>query len=262
MDQSTRSHIGRPSRRRRLRDSALAALALLIVGLSSGVLVPGWGDNRILTLRTSSATLSWTVDAPPLSKRNLKRELARVRETLEHGQAGTYIGDLLERADSAVSRWPSRIERPIRVWVSEAWELDGYSERVEAEVQQAFRDWQTAGVPLAFGFVRDSALSEVQVAFIQQFDDNISGNTVWARDQNYWIVGGRITIALENSAGLRLSPLAIRALTSHEVGHLIGLDHASDSLSIMSSLVRVKNLSTTDRATASLLYSLPAGVLR
>ena len=51
----------------------------------------------------------------------------------------------------------------------------------------------------------------------------------------------------------------MRAIALHEVGHLLGLDHAESSDDIMSARVRVRELSETDRATVRLLYAVPAG---
>jgi predicted Zn-dependent protease len=64
---------------------------------------------------------------------------------------------------------------------------------------------------------------------------------------------------LHHKSGETLDPSALRAISLHEVGHLIGLDHTSDTTAIMTPKVRVKELSAADRATAQLLYLLPPG---
>jgi predicted Zn-dependent protease len=46
------------------------------------------------------------------------------------------------------------------------------------------------------------------------------------------------------------------------VGHLLGLDHSSDTMNIMTARVRVRELSDQDRATMKLLYSMPPGSLK
>ena len=54
----------------------------------------------------------------------------------------------------------------------------------------------------------------------------------------------------------------LASIALHEVGHLLGLDHTRDQNNIMTSRVRVRDLSAADRATARLLYSLPPGSVR
>jgi predicted Zn-dependent protease len=69
-------------------------------------------------------------------------------------------------------------------------------------------------------------------------------------------------LAIHHRGGEPLDSSAVRAIALHEVGHLIGLDHTSDTANIMTPKVRVKELSEADRATARLLYALPAGKVK
>jgi hypothetical protein len=129
-------------------------------------------------------------------------------------------------------------------------------------VHEAFRAWEALDIPVRFTFVADSAAADVHVGWVERFREPISGKTVWARNDSWWIVGGDITIALRHSRGTPLDASAVRAIALHEVGHLLGLDHTADSTNIMAPRVRVRELSAADRATMRLLYELPAGRVR
>ena len=87
----------------------------------------------------------------------------------------------------------------------------------------------------------------------------LAGKTLWTHDDRWSILEASIVLAVHHRTGELLDGAATRAIALHEVGHLIGLDHTTDTTSIMTPRVRVKTLSPADRATARLLYLLPPG---
>jgi predicted Zn-dependent protease len=190
------------------------------------------------------------------------RNVSDIRDRIRRGEQGTYISEILASRDSSLARWPDRISRPIRVWVGSGHNLRGWDESYVGRVREAFDEWTKVGLPLAFTFVVDSAGAEVRVIWVDQFNDAISGKTLWARDRNWWIVNGTITLALHHNGGDKLDARAIRAIALHEIGHLLGLDHTGDTSNIMTARVRVRELSDADRNTARLIYSVPPGSIR
>ncbi|MEP6835918.1 MAG: matrixin family metalloprotease [Gemmatimonas sp.] len=189
---------------------------------------------------------------PALAPNELRRRLLQ-------GASGTYIDELLASRDSSLARWPVRVTNPVRVWIDETVELDGWDEHFPVSVRDGFDGWVEAGIPMRFTFVRDSASADVHVRFIPKFPTGISGKTTWTRTSEWWLVSADIVLSLTHPAGGPVSPLQMRAIALHEVGHLLGLDHTADLANIMSPRVRVRDLSDADRATIRLLYSVPAG---
>jgi hypothetical protein len=186
-----------------------------------------------------------------------------VRRRLELESPGTYIGELLARRDSALTRWPDRPDdRPLAVYVGSGAGLVDWRPGYVRQVAAAFAAWSHAGVPLRFRLVDDSSRADVRVAWIDRFAEPISGRTVWARDDRWWMIDATVTLALHHSDGAPLDDEQVRAIALHEVGHLLGLDHSTDSADVMAPRVRVRELSAADAATARLLYSVPAGRVR
>jgi hypothetical protein len=188
--------------------------------------------------------------------------LAELRRRVRRQQAGTYIGEILRERDSALARWPERRDAPITVWVQSSSRVPQFSSAYVASVQDAFTEWDAVNLPVRFTFVGDSSTADVHVTFIDHFDEPISGRTRWTRDESWAITDANILLAVHHYQGELLDADAMRAMALHEIGHLLGLDHTSDSLSVMAPRVRVRELADDDRATARLLYSLPAGPLR
>ena len=185
-----------------------------------------------------------------------------MRRRILDGASGTYVEELLVARDSALARWPVRLTRPLRVWVDEATNVEGWTFDFVPAVRDAFDTWSASGIPVRFDFVLDSASADVHVRFVDRFANGISGKTIWSRDAGWWLVAGDIQLALGHPSGGFVSPPQMRAIALHEVGHLLGLDHASAIDNIMAARVRVRELSDADRATVRLLYSMPAGSIK
>jgi hypothetical protein len=187
---------------------------------------------------------------------------SEMRRRVTRGLEGTYLSELLVSRDSIMARWPDRIGRPLRVFVREGERLDGWNPDFLPVVRDAFDTWSQTGIPVRFTFTADSALADIHVHFHDHFANGISGKTVWSRDANFWLVASEIQLAIQHPAGGMVTPPQMRAIALHEVGHLLGLDHASDAENIMAARVRVRELSEADKSTVRLLYSVPAGSLK
>jgi hypothetical protein len=192
------------------------------------------------------------------SLRNADGEAAEVRRRILRDERGTYIGEILLERDSAIVRWPDG-QPPLTVWVEPWSRVADFNPAFVDSVRAAFVDWDQVGTPVHFRFVRDSADAQVHVHWIDHFDQPISGRTKWARDDSWAITEANIVLAVHHNQGQTLDENSMKALALHEIGHVMGLDHTSDTMSIMAPRVRVRSLADEDRATVRLLYELPVG---
>jgi hypothetical protein len=187
---------------------------------------------------------------------------AAVRRQLRERGEGTYIAEMLAERDSALARWHDLKGKPLNVWIQPSSAISDFRPTFAMGVRDAFLDWDALILPVRFAFTPDSAAADVHVTFIDHFDEPISGRTKWARDEDWWIIGADIVLAVHHRSGNALDDDSMKAMALHEIGHLLGLDHTSDSTSIMAPKVRVRDLSSADRATVRLLYTLPPGAVR
>lgn len=185
--------------------------------------------------------------------------VADVRRRIELSSTSTYIGEVLAAHDSSLARWPDRQAEPLRIWIQPVARIANWSPTSIPLVRDAFLEWGESGIPLNFTFVLDSVSADVHVTWVDRFREPISGKTLWTHDERWYILQATVMIAVHHQTGEPLDRAATRAIALHEVGHLLGLDHTTDSTSVMAPRVRVKELSGPDRATAQLLYSLPPG---
>ena len=232
----------------------IAALLLALLPLSSSVRAP-----RGRTSVASSGAVGRPFPAHAITSVPAR---AAIRRQLVERARDTYIGEMLAERDSALARWPARASDPLLVWVQPTSDIVGWSDSYVDEVRGAFRQWDALHLPVRFSFTSDSADADVHESFVDQFDEEISGRTRWARDDDWWITDADIALAVYHREGPILDGEAMHAMSLHEIGHLLGLDHTADSTSIMASKVRVRALSRADRATVRLLYTLPPGGVR
>jgi hypothetical protein len=190
------------------------------------------------------------------------RDVSDILRIIQEAGKTTYLDEIIAERDSGLSRWPERVDNPLHIWVADGTGMADWNKSYPDKVREAFDIWSLTGVPVKFTYVRDSVDADVKVYWTDRFETAITGRTLWARDRNWWIVNGQITIALHHTTGEALDERAIHAIALHEVGHLLGLDHCADTANIMTPKVRVRDLTDADRATMRLLYSLPAGSLR
>ncbi len=251
-----------------LRSSDVMSRALPIISLLTAAAIGAdalfgarplvLGAKASAHIREAAGTL-----APALgADERRKRDVRAIQKELRRRAAGTYIGEMLLSRDSSLARWRDRRAHPIRVWIQPSSDLMDWTSTYVDEVYAAFDEWDALELPVSFTYVADSTDAEVHVTWIDHFREPISGRTKWARDDDWWITDASIVLAVHHHKGDVLDEDAMRAMALHEIGHLLGLDHTYDVRSIMAPKVRVRALSSADKATVRLLYTLPPGAVR
>jgi len=229
-----------------------AFMQVLIVGSAFGAIACAPPGASIAREGSFSGALGMASETKNVTRRATREEI------LTWG-TGTYIDRILADRDSVLDRWPNRIADPIRVWV-ESPRILGDS-TFDGAVRDAFSEWVDTGIPLRFRFVDKAADAEVRVTWVTSLP-NKTGSTTWRSSRDGWLRFSEITLATHMTSGRSLDTRGVRAIALHEIGHMIGLSHSTDGHDIMAPLVRVGDLSSTDRATARLLYTFPAGRIR
>jgi matrixin len=187
---------------------------------------------------------------------------SETRRRIRASGSSTYLGEMLEAGgDSTLRRWENRTTAPIHVWFAPTHAANFQPAFLEA-IKRAFGLWTDAGVPVRFDFEGDSTNAEVTVKWRIQFEIERTGQTDVTWDENGHIQGATVTLATFDPKGRPMDGDDIRIVATHEVGHLLGLDHSKDSTDIMFPTAKVRDLSDRDVRTVMLLYQLTPGSLR
>jgi hypothetical protein len=187
---------------------------------------------------------------------------SETRRRIRSSGSSTYLGEMLDTGgDSTLRRWENRTTAPIHVWFAPT-HAANFQPAFIVAIKSAFGQWTSAGVPVRFDFDGDSTNAEVTVKWRIQFEIERTGQTDVTWDENGHIQGATITLATFDPKGRPMDPDDIRIVATHEVGHLLGLDHSKDSTDIMFPTAKVRDLSDRDVRTVMLLYQLTPGNLR
>lgn len=187
---------------------------------------------------------------------------SETRRKIRSSGSSTYLGEMIDASgDSMLRRWENRQQTPIRVYFAPTHAANFQPAFVTA-IKQAFGMWTDAGVPVRFDFDADSTNAEVTVKWRIQFEIERTGQTDVTWDDNGHIQSAVITLATFDPKGRPMDADDIRVVATHEVGHMLGLDHSKDSTDIMFPTAKVRELSDRDERTVLLLYQLTPGSLR
>ncbi|MFQ6044800.1 MAG: hypothetical protein ACE5PT_00385 [Gemmatimonadales bacterium] len=165
---------------------------------------PGAGRQAAPALPNVQAEVAGTGGVNRDSMRAVRRAVRR-----RIAESDGYLSVALAETDSVLRRWPERRDNPIRVYLPEQG-APGYETSFGLAVRRALVQWTSVGgVPVRFSFVREPDAAEIEIRWVERFNENRTGvaRVRWTSDG--WLIGGTLTLATHTPQGQPLSDDAI-----------------------------------------------------
>ncbi len=252
-------------------------LVLLVVALVALVVVDKAGDllrsppaqattqagTRLAAapLATAHRASATAPEAPPASPLDRLARLA-VRQRIRGEEDRVYLDSLLATTDSVIRRWGNGAGGVTLGVAIMPGGPPGYQPSMAGYVREAFDAWDLRRLGLRWAEVHDTAGAAIAVHWIDRFPIDRAGQTDLTWDRSGRIHRAVIALAIHDTTGNELPPVALRAVALHEVGHALGLPHSAETTDIMHPGAMAPRASDRDSRTLELLYELPPGSVR
>src|SRR5262249_46163470 len=187
---------------------------------------------------------------------------AQTRRQIRASAGVTYLNEIVAAsADSALHRWDHRYQDPVRILLTSD-TVENFQPAFLNAVRSALTRWEQVNLPVRFAFVDDSSRADVIFRWRRQFDIDRTGQTDLTWDRDGHVLSAGVTIAAFDPANHPMGVEDVRVVALHEIGHMLGLNHSSDSTDVMFGHTMARDLSLRDERTAQLLYELNPGSIR
>ena len=173
-----------------------------------------------------------------------------------------YLDQLLDAQQGRVVRWDRDRGQPIRVWVPPApggLRTAGFV----ALVDSAMAAWNDVGLPAVFARAADSARADVRVRWARtdREAETVGRASVRIDGRTDHIRSASFVLTTHAASGYPHASSAVLGFALHELGHVLGIQHAGLPECVMFPIPQRTALCAADAETARRWYALPAGLV-